>query len=383
MTQRIIGVDIARAIAILLVTWKHSMASYGARGQLEGWAHYSLEFLMQLATPIFLILFGVVLELVYRPRFERGLERDTARRLYRRSLQCYGYYCLAIVVFFTVMGTYSWMSLPLVFTGFISVPYSHLLAFYTAALALAPFIIWARIRYGLTVLIGLAVCVHIAHPLFQNLPLAPELFGRDYLQHWSGFLYGRGVDFIGPSLVHGLSIVCFGMLFGYGLRTAQSSNGSFESVPKTVLAMVGICILILAAFWNWQAPIETLETLLSAELRIESHPLYFSIGILGALTLTCLFILLNDVFKLPVGRSILVFGRRSLFAFGIGNILAYIAPPALAVWVGTWGAVTVLFFTVCMLTLLYDYVERTGWLSKIWTALTSANWSKHFPQIYL
>ena len=117
------------------------MASYGARGQLDGWAHYSLEILMQLATPVFLILFGVVLELVYRPRFERGLKRDTARRLYRRSLQCYGYYCLAIIVFFTVMGTYSWMSLPLVFTGFFSVPYSHLLAFYTAAFASEPCII--------------------------------------------------------------------------------------------------------------------------------------------------------------------------------------------------------------------------------------------------
>ena len=80
MNARIIGIDITRAFAILLVTWKHSMASFGARGVLDGWAHYSLEILMQLATPVFLILFGAMLELVYRPRFERGLATETARQ---------------------------------------------------------------------------------------------------------------------------------------------------------------------------------------------------------------------------------------------------------------------------------------------------------------
>ena len=383
MPNRIIGIDIARAVAILLVTWKHSMASFGARGLLDGWAGNSLEFLMQLATPTFLILFGVMLELVYRPRFERGLQQETACRLYKRALQCYGYYCLAIVVFFVLMGTYSAKSLPLVFTGFISVPYSHLLAFYTAALALAPLLILVRIRFGLSVLIGLAICVHLAHPMFRILPPAPELFGRDYLQHMSGFLYGRGVDFIGPSLVHGLTIVCFGMLFGYGLRKAQNGPRAFVSVPKIPLAMAGVCAVIIAGFWNWQDPMETLQTLLSADLRIESHPLYFSIGVLGTLILTCAFILLNDVCGLRFGHSLQVFGRRSLFAFGIGNIAAYIAPPALAQWAGIWGAVTILFLVVCILTVLYDLVEQRGWKQRVLITVRSVNWSKHFPQTYL
>ena len=196
MSHRIIGIDVARAVAILLVTWKHSMASFSARSHVEGWAFYGLEFLMQLATPTFLVLFGAMLELVYRPRFEAGLQHDTTRRLQRRALQCYAYYCLAIIVFFMVMGTYSAKSLPLVLTGFISVPYSHLLAFYTAARARAPVLIWMRIRFGLIALMSVALFLHVLHPVMSNLPAAPEVFGRDYLQHMSGFIYGRGVDFI-------------------------------------------------------------------------------------------------------------------------------------------------------------------------------------------
>lgn len=375
MNARIIGIDIARAFAILLVTWKHSMASFGARGVLDGWAHYSLEILMQLATPIFLILFGAMLELVYRPRFERGLERETARRLYKRSLQCYGYYALAIIVFFTLMGTYSWMSLPLVFTGFISVPYSHLLAFYTAALALAPFLILARIRFGIVPLVCLAILVHLAHPVLVQLPPAPDLFGRDYLQHMSGFLYGKGVDFIGPSLVHGLSLVCFGMLFGYGLKPRQNASGIVRMSPRVSLFMAAVCLAAFGLFFDWQSPIDSLQSLVGAELRVNSDPLYFSIGILGAIAVTWVFILMNDILKISLGRSLQVFGRRSLFAFGVGNILAYIAPIDWVAILGLWGSVLMLFSIVCGLTLIYDQAEKHQVYKRLYSRVVSLSWS--------
>lgn len=379
MSTRIIGIDIARAAAILLVTWKHSMASFGARGVLDGWVHYSLEVLMQLATPIFLLLFGAMLELVYRPRFEHGLVRATSRRLYKRALQCYGYFALAIIVFFGVMGTYSWMSLPLVFTGFISVPYSHLLAFYTAALALAPLLIWVRIHYGLRRLICLALLVHLAHPLFSSLPAAPELFGRDYLQHMSGFLYGKGVDFIGPSLIHGLSLVCFGMLFGHGLKPSQKTAGKRTLSPRISLLMAGACLVVIGLSFNWQSPMVGLQSLVGAELRIDSHPLYFSIGILGAIVVTWIFIGLNDILNVGIGRSLQVFGRRSLFAFGIGNILAYVAPKAWIGLFGLWGSVLVLFTLVCILTLLYDQIERHQVFKREFGWRHPRHWLRHKP----
>ncbi len=357
MPHRIIGIDLARAIAILLVTWKHSMASFGARAHLEGWVGIGLEVLMQLATPTFLILFGAMLELVYRPRFERGQTADTIRRLHKRALQCYGYYGLAILVFFSLMGTYSAQSLPLVFTGFISVPYSHLLAFYAVALVFAPLLIMLRVRYGLWPLIGAALLVHIAHPILSQLPPAPEIFGRDYLQHMSGFIYGKGVDFIGPSIVHGMSLVCFGMLFGYGLKPTLSDHGTPIVSSRVSLWMVAGTGIVIAACWDWHDPMTSVHALVDAALRIDSHPLYFSIGILGAIGLTWLCILLYDTLALKTGLILRVFGRRSLFAFGVGNILAYIAPPSMVTYFGLWSSVVILFGTICLLTALYDQYE--------------------------
>lgn len=358
MTRRIVGIDIARAFAILLVTWKHSMASFGARGQLDGAANVGLELLMQLATPIFLILFGAMLELVYRPRFEAGQSVETAKRLYKRALQCYGYYALAIIVFFLVMGTYSLMSLPLVFTGFISVPYSHLLAFYTVALALSPILLALRARLGLFPLVTMAVLVHLAHPILNQLPQAPLIFGRDYLQHMSGFLYGQGVDFIGPSLIHGLSLVVLGMLFGRGLRPTNNQTGAMSVSPSTSLWMAGAAILVIAGCWDWSSSQTSMDALLGATLRMESHPLYFSIGVLGALALTWFFIFTHDLCGLKFGYPIRVFGRRSLFAFGIGNILCYIAPSSMITIFGMWGSVLALFLSVCVLTIIYDQYEE-------------------------
>lgn len=358
MNARIVGIDLARSFAILLVTWKHAMACFGARGQLESFANTFLELLMQLATPIFLILFGAMLELVYRQRFEAGRTIETANRLYRRALQCYGYYALAIIVFFVVKGTYSLKSLPLVFTGFISVPYSHLLAFYTVALALSPWLLAMRAKVGLLPIVAVALFVHIAHPVISQLPSAPLLFGRDYLQHMSGFLYGQGVDFIGPSLIHGLSLVVIGMLFGWGLRPSVTGSGKITLSPILSMVITGVAVLVVACAWNWTSPQSTMDALLGATLRIESHPLYFSIGVLGALSVTWFFMITHDLLGMRIGYPIRLFGRRSLFAFGIGNILSYIAPSWLPEVVGLWGSVFALFATVCVLTVFYDqYAE--------------------------
>ncbi|NQY40771.1 MAG: OpgC domain-containing protein [Henriciella sp.] len=354
MSTRIVGIDLARSSAILLVTWKHSMASFGARGQLEGVANIGLELLMQLATPIFLILFGAMLELVYLPRYEADKAAETAKRLYRRAWQCYGYYALAIIVFFLVMGTYSLKALPLVFTGFISVPYSHLLAFYTVALALSPWLLALRSRVGLFPVVSVALAIHFAHPLISQLPQAPLLFGRDYLQHMSGFLYGQGVDFMGPSLIHGLSLVVIGMLFGAGFRPSSHRSAAKALSPTMSLWIAGGASLVIAFCWNWSSPHSTLDDLLEASLRIESHPLYFSVGVLGALGMTWFFVLTHDLRGMRFGYPIRVFGRRSLFAFGIGNILCYIAPSSLTEVLGLWGSVLALFLTVCLLTLIYD-----------------------------
>ena len=70
----------------------------------------------------------------------------------------------------------------------------------------------------------------------------------------SGFIYGKGVDFIGPSLIHGLSLVCFGMLFGYGLNPPRIASGVLQMSPRVSLIMAAVCIVIIGVYFNWQSP---------------------------------------------------------------------------------------------------------------------------------
>ena len=69
---------------------------------------------------------------------------------------------------------------------------------------------------------------------------------------------------------------------------------------------------------------QSLDALISAGLRIDSHPMYFSVGILGAIGLTWLCIYVYDLRQIGFGRALQVFGRRSLFAFGIAPTTAYL-----------------------------------------------------------
>lgn len=373
MQKRIIGIDLARGFAILLVMWKHSLASYGGIALMPAWSQTGLTLLMQLATPAFLLLFGIMLELVYLPRMQRGKVQDTAARLRQRAFQCYGYYALAVVAFFFFAGTYSAKALPFALTGFISVPFSHLLAFYTLALAAAPLLLSLRMRHGLLPLVLFAVVLQAAHPLITQLPPAPLVFGRQELQHLSGTLYGQGVDFNGPSFIHGMAIVCIGMAFGSGV-SSKSSGSSFRDVigTRSIIVMLGALVCLLLAT-NWQDPAGSFSGLLDASLRKDSHPLYFAFGLLGAMVMVCVFVYLYDVLKVRTGRFLQLFGRRSLFTFGIGNILAHLAPAWLGEVLGGVGATAALFSFVCVLAFAYDQLEaRNLNLRRLATYLRSA-----------
>lgn len=371
MAQRIIGIDITRAIAILLVTFTHSMSAYDAHGRLTGAAHYGLEILLQSATPIFLILFGVMLELVYCRRCDLGDVLDCQRRLRRRAWHCYAYYSFVICVLFVVQGAYNWVALPMVFAFMISVPYSNLLAFYAIALSLAPGLIHLRRTYGLLPLIVTASLVHVLHPVLMHLPPGPEIAGRDYLQHLSGVIYGRGVSFYGPSLIHGVSMVCFGMLFGWALSDLKRSGYRIRQPAWRIMLLIGGLIIALIIYIDWTAPTEFLSALSDQSLRRDSHPMYFAFGMIITSVLGVMCIYLYDVCGLRYGRCLMVFGRRSLFAFGFGNALIILAPATLGHYLGRWVAVWLLFALICGLTIVYDHIVRRGYADSVLAPIRS------------
>ncbi|PTE19750.1 Long-chain-fatty-acid--CoA ligase, partial [Cereibacter changlensis JA139] len=96
-SQRIVGIDVCRSIAILLAMLSHTLIEFGVF-HFVGDAATVPRFLIQMAPVTFICLFGAMLEIVYKPRVEGPRRASALRQLYIRAVQCYLLYCLTIVV---------------------------------------------------------------------------------------------------------------------------------------------------------------------------------------------------------------------------------------------------------------------------------------------
>ena len=67
--MRIIGLDAARSLAIVLAMSSHVFADVGLYAHMPGPLTRIAGFAFQIATPTFILLFGTMLEVVYRPRW--------------------------------------------------------------------------------------------------------------------------------------------------------------------------------------------------------------------------------------------------------------------------------------------------------------------------
>ncbi len=357
MQNRFVGIDQCRAIAILLVTLTHCMTLTGAHDTLSGPLHYFVELVLQLGTPIFLLLFGAMLELVYIRRVRDGHSRAVRNRLWMRAAQCYGYYLLIIAALFVFKGTYSLPALPVAAAFMISVPFSNLLAFYAAALAAAPALLWLRQRWGLVFLIALGLSVHILHPIISHLPMGPMIGDRDYLQYFTGFLYGQGVNVFGPSVLHGLTMVVLGMGLGKALGVLRRRGGEKREgvylLASLTLVSLGICMVL----WRQMGHEAALVGLTDMSLRIGSDPVYFFSGILGTLVLVGLCLAWHDWLGFAIAPAMNLFGRTTLFTFGFGTMIINIFPAEIAEVHGVWGATIFVFGLICASTFMFDHVR--------------------------
>lgn len=354
-SARFTGIDMCRSVAILLVTATHCLSAFGTDREMTGvWLDLA-QYAFQTATPVFLVMFGAMLELVYLKRLRCGRGREVAERLFGRAMQCYAFYVANILALFVFAGAYSFASLPVAAMFMISVPFANLLAFYAVALLLAPALLVVRNRHGLLPLILAALALHVAYPLVMQLPVGPEIAGRSFLSYLTGFLYGVGSDFYGPSLVHGLTLVVAGLVLGRGLETAART-------PKQGFAVLFVLFLAgaIPATLMVVGPDETasLPGLLDMSLRRISHPLYFAMGLSTSVVMTVSLVLVYDRLNLRTGRSLCVFGRNSLFVFGFGTLLINAVPGQLSTVTGPWAASVSVFLAICLLTISFDRLKQ-------------------------
>ncbi|HWL75013.1 MAG TPA: heparan-alpha-glucosaminide N-acetyltransferase domain-containing protein, partial [Burkholderiaceae bacterium] len=97
VSRRISGLDTARALAIFLAMSSHGFIHFGVWPLLDSDLALLLHLFTRSATPVFIILFGMMLELVYLKWLLAGKRTDCWRRQVSRAIQCYALYLCVVV----------------------------------------------------------------------------------------------------------------------------------------------------------------------------------------------------------------------------------------------------------------------------------------------
>ncbi|CUJ18583.1 OpgC domain-containing protein [Cognatishimia activa] len=333
--MRIVGLDFTRSLAIFLAMASHAFNEAGLYTYLPAELSFYLKICMQLAPPVFIVLFGVMLELVYLPRMESGRAAAVSARLWTRALQCWLLYAISIFVLFLVRDDYSLMfSLSCIFFMGNS-PYTEILKLYTVLLFLSPLLILIRIRFGLGLCILFAIAYQIAWPIGNGLAhaMADENAPIQFVR-FVKFITGFGDTRVaGPSVLHGVSLMVAGWALTALLRKAilaQSPRAStlktFEFDRQKLKLFFGLSFAFTVLTF-FALPSSYISGIPNMELRMMSHPVYFICGTSVAYATAIFLVMVFDSWKFG-SRELLnklsFFGRTSLFTFAWGNILLYL-----------------------------------------------------------
>ena len=367
VSMRILGVDVARSIAITMAMASHVWAETNFGGYPPQNLSLVLRFIFQIATPTFILLFGTMLEFVYRPRWaDPALRLGVSVRLVSRAIQCWILYALSIFALFLVDDGYS---LPfsigtVLFMG--NSPYTEILKFYSVVLALAPVFLWLRNRWGLLPLILVSLLWQAAWPWLNALPdvqydLNMSLRSARIVKFLTGF---GDVPLAGPSVMHGLTLIIAGMCLGAFLignkNQLSDSDAMRVGFSRRVSALLFAVTLTIGAGFL-ALPQGTIEALGNMSLRMNSHPLYFAVGIAMAAWLTASCIWLADILKVGSNAGwnrMTFFGRTSMFTFAWGNILLYLVQPEPQTLGSTMLWAILLLATICAMSFFFDRAVR-------------------------
>jgi hypothetical protein len=311
MKERVYFVDFARSYAIFLALFDHSLNDFNI------WHNYSFEqyavikLFTTSATPTFLFLFGMMLELIYLKRLkEKGLP-SIRPQLIKRSFQCYLGFMLTSLA--GLIGGY------LTIKGFIGTSifavnnhYGNILKIYSIMIILAMPLLLFRRKYGIWLTVLLCCSYWLIYPFTNQVAFSSGNIGI-----FMSSIFGIG-DKGGPSVFHSLSIVAVGMLSASFVDFNKKWNFPTRNLCLLLTLVVLALIVLSNISWN-----DFVKNYFSNTYRYHNHPIYYLIALILALIHVLVFsslIPLGTQLK-PWTKHILVFGRNSLSAFTVGNII--------------------------------------------------------------
>ena len=325
------------------------MVTFGGFAAL-GADNWKIKLLTRTATPLFVFMFGMMLELVYvRQAGSHGMA-GVRERLFRRSAQCLAGYLLTVLA--GVVGGNLDLSEGVKAAFFLqNAQFGNILRFYSIALLLVIPLVSARTRYGSWLLAVLLIGVWIGDLLLKQ--FANTSFGP--VTPWVGVFLGTGTFRDGPSVWHGMTFVLAGMLVAASLRDWREAGLRRFYVTAGVLAL-SASLIILVLVMNSSAT-EVARRFADYSYRARNHIGYYAVGLLAcSLTLMLLARLIPREKPLSRWTSLpLALGHSSLLSYSLGNILLNLMPAA---WTQSqpWLAIGAsLLFLLVMTVLVYLY----------------------------
>lgn len=313
MTKRVYFVDVARSFAIFLALFNHSMNDFNIWEDYSHTTYAILKIVTSSATPIFLFLFGMMLELVYFRRLrDRGLD-SIKPRLIKRSIQCYiGFMLTSLAGYFGGLNDLKALVGTAIFAT--NNHYGNILKLYSMLIILVMFLLVFRLRFGIWKTFFLCLSYWIIYPFTRGIEFAHPNIGI-----FMSTLFGVGEGTSGPTVFNSLSIIALGMLCSYFI-TQKRDNSYF--IKKCLIILVVLLVPIIYFVLITPFP-ELMENYLGNVYRRDTHPIYYLVSTALAIVNVILFAML-----IPIGTQLksvyenfLLFGRNSLSAFTLGNII--------------------------------------------------------------
>lgn len=367
MNKRIIFIDIARTFAIVLALLDHSMNDFHV------WENYSFQnfaivkAITSSATPTFLFLFGMMIEIVYKKRLESKGLGALVPNLVKRSYQCYrGYTLTAIAGFIGGLMSFNSMVAAFLFLG--KTHYGNILKLYAFYMFLSIPILFLRQKLGIKKLLAITLSLWIIYPLIQMIHI-----DNYHISILTSTLFGFGGK-EGPSILYASSIVVFGMFSASFVSTEK--KWLFVKANSIMLAFFGAAILAIVLYTGGASFI---DQYFSNEYRYNSHPVYYICGIFLALVFTTLFALI-----FPIGsyskkwmEPLLIFGQQSLDAFTWGNVFLNVFSSQISSY--QWNELGPVCFIVLVFIFLHtkSYVENKKQFKIALFENINLRWERH------
>ena len=315
-SNRLLFIDVARSLAIVLVLVMHAVNAFGGIQMMGVENELKVRLFTRNIPGLFIFMFGMMLELVYRRKWEAVGAAQPSRRLVVRSFQCFVGYQVTVLA--GLIAGLASPKLSLKASLFLaSAEFGNILRFYAFALLLAIPLLALRVKFGKAVLVALLVGIWGTYPWIESL----EWSRSSMLSFPLGVLFGPMGHLVGPSVLQGMTFVLVGMLCASGLSNWREEGlARFRRITATVALIAGGIVLYLIL---QSSAGEVFRSFAGIEWRRLNHPGWYSIGLMN-----CSLALIALSYLFPPGTKaspwlapLLTFGRSSLMAFTAGNVM--------------------------------------------------------------